>query len=78
MLRVTFYSTEACHLCDQAKEILKMSIRYKNLEVLQVDISDSDDLIALYGVRIPVLKRCDTQQEISWPFDIYQLENFLS
>ena len=31
-----------------------------------------------YGLRIPVLRRCDTGNELNWPFDAEQVVAFLS
>ena len=42
-----------------------------------VDIADSDSLFESYGLRIPVLRRVDTGQELGWPFDTAQVVNFL-
>ena len=47
-----------------------------NLE--KVDISKDHQAYHLYAVRIPVLKRTDDQSELGWPFDLTQLETFLS
>ena len=44
----------------------------------EVDIADSDELLALYGIRIPVIKRSDTGVEIGWPFDSQQFIQFLN
>jgi len=42
-----------------------------------VDITQSEQLVARYGTRIPVLRRNDTGNELSWPFTQDQLLNFL-
>lgn len=42
-----------------------------------VDITDPDDLIEVYGLRIPVLRRADTGAELDWPFETEQVVNFL-
>ncbi len=44
----------------------------------EVDISESDQLMARYGIRIPVVKRADTEAEIGWPFDQSQFIAFLN
>ncbi len=38
-----------------------------DLDVMEVDISDSDTLFERYGVRIPVLQHPDGR-ELDWPF----------
>jgi hypothetical protein len=42
-----------------------------------VDVRDSTDLYHLYGARIPVLYREDINSELPWPFDSFQLCEFL-
>jgi hypothetical protein len=44
----------------------------------EVEISDSEALMARYGVRIPVLARADDQREIGWPFDQQQVLSLLA
>ena len=83
MIKIEFYSTLGCHLCDDAEELLnqyqKSSLADKNtLEIIMIDVARSDDLMELYGIRIPVLKRLDNNNELGWPFDLAMLNNFLS
>jgi hypothetical protein len=48
-----------------------------DIEYQVVEIAESDALLELYGVRIPVIKRLDTQAEIGWPFTAEDLAQFL-
>jgi len=48
---------------------------YLDIQCNLVDISSQIDLIRLYGVRIPVLKRADGS-ELGWPFDTLDVERF--
>ena len=41
-----------------------------------VDIAESDELIARYGERIPVVS-ADEQHELGWPFSFDELKSFL-
>ncbi len=44
-----------------------------------VDIAESEFLSETYGLRIPVLRRNDTGEELDWPFDnANQVAVFLS
>ena len=43
----------------------------------EVDISESDDLVDRYGVRIPVLQHPDGR-ELGWPFSSPELRTFLA
>lgn len=47
------------------------------ISVQSIDIAEHDDLLESYGIRIPVLKREDTGNELGWPFDETTLEQFL-
>ena len=70
------FSTLGCHLCEQAEAMLIATLPVDAYELEVVEISNSDTLMAAYGVRIPVLRRADTEIEIGWPFlpqDILQL-----
>ena len=59
MIRLTLYGTSACHLCDAAMAELA-PLKAKGIEVQEVDIADADQLMTLYQLRIPVLRRADT------------------
>lgn len=48
---------------------------YLDVQCNLVDISSQIDLVRLYGVRIPVLKRADGS-ELNWPFDTLDIERF--
>jgi hypothetical protein len=76
-LKVYFYTTLGCHLCEQAAELLGGSDIRQHVQIEIHDIADSDRLIETYGERIPVLLRADTQEELGWPFDEILLRQFL-
>jgi hypothetical protein len=69
--QVTLYSTQGCHLCEQAMALLL------NVGVTPqvIDIAYDDDLYNRYGVTIPVVKSRDS--EINWPFDSEQIQVWL-
>ncbi|MEM8564291.1 MAG: glutaredoxin family protein [Pseudomonadota bacterium] len=74
---LTLYSTSACHLCELAETMLSQAgVAIGGLQIHIVDISESDDLFARYGVRIPVVADIDGR-EIGWPFTMEELETFL-
>ncbi|QQS55196.1 MAG: glutaredoxin family protein [Candidatus Competibacteraceae bacterium] len=62
---LVLYATSGCHLCEQA-EVL---VRRQTAGVNTVEIVDDAALLERYGVRIPVLRRLDTDNELDWPFD---------
>lgn len=74
---LSFFSTSHCHLCESAEEILLAVTQQADIKYTVVEIADSDALLELYGVRIPVIKRLDTEGEIAWPFSPEDLARFL-
>lgn len=68
---VILYSTEGCHLCESANELLKKC----NIEVKIIDIAFDDELFLRYGVTIPVVRIA--QSELNWPFQLEQLQKWL-
>lgn len=72
---IVLYTGEGCGLCEQAETIIVNSDVDYSLR--KVNVRDSTDLYHKYGARIPVLFRPDTQQELPWPFDPIQLDEFL-
>ena len=67
------YHTDGCHLCDQAMALLAQC----QVEYQLVDIVFKQDLVTLFGTRIPVLEN-EKGQFLDWPFDYYKIEQFLS
>ncbi len=73
---VTLYTTSGCHLCEQAKSLFWPCAQTLGLQLSEVDISTSEEMVERYGIRIPVLA-CHTGAEIGWPFDQQELLQFL-
>jgi len=72
-MTLNLYTTSACHLCDQASALLGTL----QLDLVTIDIADSDLLVAKYGIRIPVLQRTDTLAELNWPFTMHDVQQFV-
>ena len=52
--RVTLYSRPGCHLCDEARRLLReLGV---GDELVEVDIDSDDRLLATYLERIPVIE----------------------
>jgi len=47
-----------------------------DISVVEIDIATDERLIERYGMRIPVVSRDDTLQELGWPFTLAELECF--
>jgi glutaredoxin-related protein len=67
------YHTDGCHLCEQAIALL---VQYQ-VEYKLIDIVYNQELVALFGTRIPVLENTKGQY-LDWPFDYEQIKAFLS
>ncbi|UTV29145.1 glutaredoxin family protein [Photobacterium atrarenae] len=75
---ITLYSTEGCHLCEQAYGLLLDAGMAARVKV--VDIAFDDALFSRYGVTIPVLSvqhLDDSISELGWPFDAAELAAWL-
>lgn len=71
---ITLYSTEGCHLCEMAFALTQQLNISTQIEI--VDIAFDDELFSRYGVTIPVLNY--QGKELNWPFDLEQLQVWLS
>ncbi|HGM5582025.1 TPA: glutaredoxin family protein [Pseudomonas putida] len=70
------FGTLGCHLCEVAEALLMPFVEH-GLWVELVDIADNEAMVERYGLIIPVLRRCDSGTELSWPFDAQQVAAFL-
>ena len=68
------YSTDGCHLCDMAYELVSELKRSDDVKV--VDIVEKDALVVDYGIRIPVIKHMASGDELGWPFAVDELAAF--
>ena len=71
------YTGQGCCLCEQAGALLEEVDKSLAVTLKKVDVRASVDLYHLYGARIPVLYREDKNSELPWPFDSFQLGEFL-
>lgn len=76
-MSIIFYSTEGCHLCEQAYALLTEAGVSEQVDV--VDIAFDDNLFSRYGVTIPVVSFYDNESvsELGWPFDAAELALWL-
>ncbi len=77
-MKLQLYSTSHCHLCEQAESLLQQLTNSHHLTWQTLEIADDSALLTLYEIKIPVIKRLDTQAEIAWPFTAEQLLTFLA
>ncbi len=74
---ILLYTTSACHLCEQAEALLQQQQTLPELRIDKVEISESDELVSRYGIRIPVIRFAGSEAELGWPFDAIALAVFL-
>ncbi|MEZ5502598.1 MAG: glutaredoxin family protein [Halioglobus sp.] len=78
MKKFILYGTSGCHLCELAHEmIVAQQPQTAGIELVEVDISESETLFARYGLIIPVLRHPD-DRELNWPFSARLLRDFLA
>ena len=69
MKKLKFFTTEGCHLCEQASLILDELHDRFIFEMEIVDIATEEDLVQKYGLSIPVLLNIENNEVLFWPFD---------
>lgn len=79
-MALILYSTEGCHLCEEALALYQAAGKTAALRV--VDIAFDDALFSRYGVTIPVLSLenddgSSVVDELGWPFDSSALNTWL-
>ena len=72
---IYLYSTSHCHLCELAHALAFQLSKEYNLK--EIEIADDEYLLARYSLKIPVLQRQDTLEELNWPFDEVKIKDFL-
>ncbi|UJF18090.1 glutaredoxin family protein [Vibrio sp. SS-MA-C1-2] len=85
-MKLALYSTDGCHLCEQAYSLIEQAGIASLVEV--IDIAFDDELFSRYGVTIPVVAYfpdnqqqtsfTHSQNELGWPFDYPQLIQWLN
>jgi hypothetical protein len=76
VIKLTLYTTSACHLCELAEQQLVNITKAYDLDISQIEISHDDTLIERYGIRIPVIKFANGD-ELNWPFEQADIEEKL-
>jgi len=72
MKPLTLYSTDGCHLCEEAMALLAQVGASYQVQ----DIIDDATLVEKYGIKIPVLATA-AGDELDWPFDVAALTQFM-
>jgi len=72
-MHLLFYTTAGCHLCEEAKALLDVLKSQHPVTYEAIDISSSEALVDIYGIRIPVVENPETETELGWPFGYDEL-----
>jgi predicted DCC family thiol-disulfide oxidoreductase YuxK len=71
------YGTSACHLCEDAEKLINSTIQDMHIIYAKIDITENDNLLQKYGLKIPVFQCLSTKQDLNWPFNEVALELFI-
>lgn len=78
MVKLLLLGTAGCHLCEEAEAIIEACrTQVEQLIIETVDIAEQTQWQADYAVRIPVLYHPATQQDLRWPFDRNDVNEFI-
>jgi len=75
---IVLFHTLGCHLCELAEQLVAPLARDQSMRLRLIDISESDELMERYGIRIPVLFDPGSAAELGWPFDGPAVAAFIS
>ncbi|WP_327638142.1 glutaredoxin family protein [Kribbella sp. NBC_00482] len=76
MSRVLMYGKPGCHLCDDAREVIRAVCAEVGADWSEVDITQDDRLFTQYGEQIPVTF-VDGKQHDFWRVDPARLRKAL-
>jgi glutaredoxin len=74
--RITLYGKPGCHLCQDARAVVKRVVMGREVVLEEVDVTLDPVLFAAYGERIPVV---EIDGEEAFEYVVYEalLENLL-
>ena len=70
MTKLVLLGTSACHLCEQAEDLLQQL----NIVYQKIDIAEQEQWQDRYAIKIPVLINSEGEQELCWPFTIEDIQ----
>ncbi len=76
-IKLTLYSTEGCHLCEQARELVNGLPNPEAFALEVVDIAFDEYLYQQYRDSIPVLHKGEKHPDLFWPFTASEVAEFL-
>ncbi len=85
-MAILLLSTQACHLCELAQQILQQTFslpdvqnlaQAHSLQIYLQDIIDEPQWLEIYAEKIPVLLDEESGLCLQWPFDHEQVQAWL-
>jgi glutaredoxin len=77
MTQLTLYGKPGCHLCDEARAVVREVRERRPFELEEVDITRDPALEALYRERIPVIA-IDGEEALELVIEATELERCLA
>ena len=77
-MRFLLLGTAACHLCEEAEEVLQTVSQSLALEFLVIDIAEQLELQPRFAIKIPVLYHEATASALCWPFSPTDVIHFIA
>ncbi len=78
-MKLILFGTSACHLCEQAQEILQNIVaHFSHIQLEWLDIAEQPKWQADYAVRIPVLLHPNSGKELDWVFNFHDVIKFIN
>jgi glutaredoxin len=74
--RITLYGKPGCHLCHEARAVVKRAIVDRDVALEEIDVTLDPTLFAAYGERIPVVE-IDGEEAFEYVVDEGVLEKLL-
>ncbi len=79
MIQLLLFGTSGCHLCEQAEQVIKECLPDNlDLAIETIDISGQEQWEEQYSLRIPVLYHPETKKDLGWPFNQWQVKEFIN
>lgn len=79
MKTLLIYTTEYCHLCEQALQLVQ-AVENLPMQVKLIDIARPENsvLFEQFSTRIPVIQLDGKPTDLGWPFDSAGLMSYLT
>ena len=77
MKNIILYTTEACHLCELAVDQIEQSESFEQIRLTEIDINSDMALLKKFATRVPVVTVAGSSSYLFWPFDHYEVSQWI-